>query len=183
MSSNYSEHSDEELMGLYQMDDLRAFEELYSRHSAKVFGFIKSKVGELAANDIFQEVFMKLHRSRSKYDPEFPFVPWLFTVTRNSVIDFYRKRRIEEPLDDNEDPTLQPLSSSEEPGNLDDILSAMNAKLLSGREKEVLGLRFKEELSLGEIARKLQLSAPNVRKISSRALHKLKGFLGAKRES
>ncbi len=84
------DRSDEELMTLYQSGDYMAFECLYERHSGRVFQYLKGKVEGEVAKDLLQETFLKVHRARAQYQPQYPFLPWLFTVARNSLNDFFK---------------------------------------------------------------------------------------------
>ncbi|MEK6579254.1 MAG: sigma factor, partial [Bdellovibrionota bacterium] len=83
------DQSDEELMTLYQTGSLAAFDVLFNRHSGRVLAFLRKKVLSETAQDLTQEVFEKLHRSRAKYNPRYPFLPWLFTVSRNVLLDSF----------------------------------------------------------------------------------------------
>ena len=80
-----------ELMGLYQRGDIEAFNCLYNKYKSLVYGYLYKKVNSRTdVDEIFQDVFLRLHRSRSRYKSEFPFKPWLFAVLRNSLIDYSR---------------------------------------------------------------------------------------------
>ena len=60
--------TDEELMASYQEGSEEAFKELYSRHSGKVLGYLRSRTSsEQDAVDLFQEVFVKIHKSKHLY--------------------------------------------------------------------------------------------------------------------
>ena len=61
------------------------------------------------ARDVFQATFLKLHKCRDRYDASFPFVPWLFTICRNS---FYRRRLREERHVNCDDPELEALAAA-----------------------------------------------------------------------
>jgi RNA polymerase sigma-70 factor (ECF subfamily) len=90
------EVSDEELMVLYQQGEEKAFQTLYERYSGKLYGYIKKKVFNLEeAQDILQQSFLRLHKSRHSYDPKYPFSAWLFTICRNLEIDYFRKHKAE----------------------------------------------------------------------------------------
>ena len=90
MSEKIADLSDEDLMALYQSGDGHAFETLYRRHSGRVFEFLQKKTNPLNARDLLQEAFLKLHRARHQYSVQYPFLPWLFTITRNVLVDFVR---------------------------------------------------------------------------------------------
>ncbi len=80
--------------------DRAAFAALYDRHARAVYGYAVRLVGDrTAAEDVTQEAFLALWRSRS-YDPSRSFTAWLLTVTRNAAIDHLRRRgrRAEQPL-------------------------------------------------------------------------------------
>src|SRR3990167_6412318 len=93
-----TELRDEELMKAYQLGDEGAFEVLYTRHSPNVFGFLKKRViKQDIAEDLFQAVFLKLHKSRSTYNSTLPFLPWLFALVQSVMVDGIRsKKRIQE---------------------------------------------------------------------------------------
>jgi len=83
-------------MNLYQRGDIEAFNFLYDKYKSLVYGYLHKRVDKRTeVDEIFQDVFLRLHHSRSQYKSEFPFEPWLFAVLRNSLIDRYRKKRKE----------------------------------------------------------------------------------------
>jgi len=166
-----SEPTDEELMMAYQGGDEAAFQALYRRHSAKVYGFVRSKLKDpVMADDVFQGTFLKLHSVRSKYDPTFPFAPWLFTICRSVLIDALRKqsRAKEDGMENLEEAVaFTPAMASALPG-----LDA-----LSETQKKVVQLRYGSDLTFDEIAKRINTSPTNVRKIVSRSLGKLRMIL------
>ena len=158
--------TDEEIMQAYQLGDQKAFEELYRRHSAKVYGFVRSKISSENADDVFQAIFMKLHTSRSHYDPKFPFTPWLFTVCRSVLTDAFRKqgRNREDATDEIIEMGIETHETAQVP-NLQDLPS---------NQREAVRLRFQDDLTFDEIAKKLETSPANVRQLISRAIRKLR---------
>lgn len=125
-----------ELMILYQRGDIEAFNCLYDKYKSMIYGYLYKRVDKHnEVDEIFQDVFLRLHQSRLRYKSEFPFEPWLFTVLRNSLIDYYRKKKKEYanvPLDDLE---VTPLALQvEEKHNLDRLLPTNTGlKKTSGR--------------------------------------------------
>ncbi|MBT7608448.1 MAG: sigma-70 family RNA polymerase sigma factor [Bacteriovoracaceae bacterium] len=168
--------SDESLMWKYVNGDYEAFESLYQRHSKKVFGYIFLKVQNLEeSSEIFQTVFRKLHASLDKYKEGLLFLPWLFTIAKHAIIDNKRKeKRIltyqfsTETIENYADSSS--LSDDQTLSNIDGY------DKLKTNEKEVLELKYNEEYNFKEIAEILGYSADNARKISSRAINKLKQF-------
>lgn len=84
---------DEILMAAYQAGNEAAFNELFERYSGRVYGFLVRRVGDRSlADDLYQEVFLRLHRARAAYDSHRPFRAWLFGIVHNLVTDTYRTR-------------------------------------------------------------------------------------------
>ena len=62
----------------------------------KLLGFVKSRVNnDENAEDILQEVFIKIHKNSSQLKDQKKLVSWLYQITRNTIIDFYRKKKLE----------------------------------------------------------------------------------------
>lgn len=74
--------------------DNSSFEELISRYKNLVYSVVLRMVsnGE-EANDLAQEVFIKMYRNLDKYQPEFKFSTWLMRIATNHVIDYRRKKK------------------------------------------------------------------------------------------
>lgn len=88
--------SDQELIRGYLSGDEKSFEILLNRNKDRVFGYIISKVrNENLANDIFQEVFIKVIRTfkNGSYNEEGKFLPWVLTISHNLVVDHFRKAK------------------------------------------------------------------------------------------
>lgn len=151
-------------MSAYQQGDASAFDELYRRYSAKVYGYLSSKIPERSIrDDIFQATFLKLHQSRARYDRSYPFAPWLFTICRNTFLDAVRKvSRTEVNL---------PTELVEEVSPAPEVLDLSS---LSESQRRALELRYSEGFSFEEIATRLNTSPVNVRQLVSRALKRLR---------
>ena len=162
--------TDEELMKSYQDGNELAFEVLYRRHSGKVNGFLRGKLRDTAlADDVFQSTFLKLHQTRQKFDPSFPFIPWLFTVCRSAMVDSVRKRnRIQEVMDSSA------LERAVSPEVESAALMFPDLSALPANQKKALELRYENDLSFEEIAKRLETTPSNVRQVVSRAIKKLK---------
>lgn len=88
--------TDKELIRSYLSGDEKSFEILLNRNKDRVFGYIMSKVrDEDLANDIFQEVFIKVIRTfkNGSYNEEGKFLPWVLTISHNLVVDHFRKSK------------------------------------------------------------------------------------------
>lgn len=92
--SRFGERSDSELMEEIAHEGEDAFEELILRHQDNLFSYFRrSGAGAHDAEDLAQETFIKIYRHASTYTPSARFTTFLFTVARNTWIDFLRKNR------------------------------------------------------------------------------------------
>lgn len=165
------EKTDEELMAAYQKGTEDAFRILYSRHSGKVYGYLRSKcLSEQEASDLFQEVFVKIHRSKHLYNQSLPALPWIFSVTRSVMLDGHRKKvRRKEVFDCD----LDTFSTEEKEDPRMDLVGTLTQEL-PPQQRMALQMRYIEEKTFEEIAEQLQTSPVNVRQILSRSIRNLR---------
>ena len=91
---NIAEMNDEELAAAFAEGSRAALEELINRYKADVFGFLAGLTGSRdAAEDLFQETFIKYVRNPDSYQPVRKFRSWLFTVARNTALDYFRREK------------------------------------------------------------------------------------------
>lgn len=173
----FKDKSDEDLMEIYKMGEVVAFEFLFERHSGKVLSYLSKRLqAPKEAQDLLQEVFFKLHRSRHQYNRTLPFSPWLFSITRSMWIDFLKKRRLEDATDPEVIDKLAQVTSGLGSSELSfgkEILDGLPAN-----QKEAVGLRVYDEATFDEIALKLSTSPENARQLVSRGLKRLKQIWG-----
>jgi len=135
------------------------------------------------AEDLFQEVWIRVLRRGSQYNGKARFDTWIFTIARNLVIDLSRKRTmasLDEMREGGEDE--RPFEIAEDgPSPLDQFEYRENAKevatvllTLEPSYREVLTLRFHEEMSLEEIAGVTQAPLSTVKSRLYRGLAALK---------
>ena len=75
-----------------------AFERYYKEIRPGLLRFISSRVRDPhAARDLVQEVYAKAFRHRDRYDPKRPFTTWIYTIARNSCVDYLRRRVLNIP--------------------------------------------------------------------------------------
>jgi len=95
--------SDEELMTAYIAGDKAAFRELFRRYTPLLQrAMARDLRSSEEANDLVQQTFLHLHRSRLDFEPGRKLKPWIFTIALNLKREFFRrsKRRFETSLDD-----------------------------------------------------------------------------------
>jgi len=84
--------SDEELMQRYGAGDAGAFDRLYARHRAPLYRFVLRCVKERAvAEDLYQEIWMRVIEARGRYEPRAKFTTWLYTIAHNRLVDHWRR--------------------------------------------------------------------------------------------
>lgn len=166
-----SRQSDEHYMQGYQAGDEKAFSELYKRYQGRVYAYLRHKgLSAGALEEVFQEIWMSLHRSRFRYDTKFKFPAWLFTIARSRVIDFWRR---EKKLSNHKSFEENKFRPSEDFENGKDV-RRLPWDQISAADRQSLEWRYLEEASFEEIAQRLDLSPINVRQRISRALKRLR---------
>lgn len=105
--------SDEELMLRYGAGDAAAFDMLYARHKGGVYRYLLRQLREPAlAEELFQDVWLKLVNARDRYTVQAKFSTWLYRIAHNRLIDHLRRQGGREVVsldlnDAEEDPPLQ----------------------------------------------------------------------------
>jgi RNA polymerase sigma factor (sigma-70 family) len=174
---DYNAKSDEELMEFYQMGNDLAFEILFHRHSGRVFGFLSKRLTKKKdADDLLQDVFLKLHRSKHLYNNTLPFSPWLFSITRSVLLDSVKKKQLEDPTEPANFDLLQvEKNQAEQNYDLDKIITS-----LPPQQQQVVNMRIYDEQTFEEIADRLSTSPENARQLFSRGIKKLRELIGLK---
>lgn len=166
--------SDELLMARYSDGDARAFEELFRRYEPRAYAYFLRRTGSPErAEDLYQALFLRIHRARDAYDPSRPFAPWFFQIARRLLVDDTRRafRSHEVPIRDR-DPQVEGQDSE------DRLLTREGVDLvlqqLSPEERYVLITAKVGGVGYPELADDLGLSAVAVRKMASRAMQRLR---------
>lgn len=149
------EAADEELMLAYRDGDAGAFEVLYGRHRARLYRFVLRSVKERGmAEELFQDIWMRVIVARSRYVPKARFTTWLYTIAHNRLVDHWRQKGL----------TLVDLENTEVEGNSPDperLAAARQSverfaqalEALPPAQREAFLLREEAGLSVPEIAR------------------------------
>ncbi|MCX5784431.1 MAG: sigma-70 family RNA polymerase sigma factor [Elusimicrobia bacterium] len=160
--------TDAELMEAFANGETEALGEIIARYKTPLFNYLLRITGNTAAaEDLFQDVFVKLARSPKAYGERFKFSAWLFTVAHHAAMDYFRRRSAQKtvPLDgDAENPGAADCLASGEPGpeqavqNLELKRRVEKAlALLSEDQREIFYLRHYSGLSFREIAALLKI--------------------------
>lgn len=151
------------------------WETTYRTQMPRIYNFLRYRLrDEMLAEDLTAVTFEKAWRHRNSYDPDSAaFTTWLFTIARNTAIDYLRTQKEELPLKDTT-PSSAP-SPEETAGKRQDLAALQQIVAgLPDREQEILALKYGAELSTRQIARQMGLSSVNVRMILYRTIRKLR---------
>src|SRR2546423_9355377 len=93
--TNVQNFTEEELVTALQSDSHQAFEKLYNRFAAVLYGAITNWIKDVqVAENLLQDVFVKAWNNRETYDAaKGRLFTWLYNITRNVCIDYYRSRQ------------------------------------------------------------------------------------------
>nr|MBD3620662.1 RNA polymerase sigma-70 factor [Sunxiuqinia sp.] len=171
--------TNKELLLLIRDDDMVAFYQLYERYSRRLYGFVLRYIKlEADAEEIVQEVFIKIWESRNKIDVYSSFESFLFTIAYNTTISLFRKRTSEKKYLEH----IKSLQQIEEAPDLtneiyfNELSEKVQALLneLTPRQREIFQLSREEGLAHEEIAKKLDISVNTVKKHITNTLSFLK---------
>ncbi len=153
--------------------------QIYTDYHGKIMGYIRARVTRWAdAEDLCSDVFEKIQRKLEDFDDTKASVStWIFTITRNTVIDHFRRSRPAEELDENlsDDTELdEGLLNSE---TLSELAAAL--RRLPEQLRDIIVLRYYDGKPLTEIAGLMNLSYGAVKLRHQNAVLLLRQSLGA----
>jgi RNA polymerase sigma-70 factor, ECF subfamily len=158
--------------------DLEAFEELVRRMQRRVYGFSYQQLRDLdEAQDLAQEIFVKLYRNLDRFDQARPFEPWFWKLAANTAIN-YRRKRVAAPTDRSADDAT---AAREQPQHDAALVEAL-AELDPSYRMPLL-LHYYADLSLEQVAMSLSLSIPAIKSRLHRARALLRNALAESAES
>jgi RNA polymerase sigma-70 factor (ECF subfamily) len=179
-----SPQSDEDLVANTLRGEEEAFSQLYDRYRQRIYATVYRIIQDAAeAQDATQEVFIKLYRSLSDWNPQrAKFSTWLYRLAANQAIDFWRIRRRRHEtqpaeLSDREalpdrgigEAILTPFSTLKQKESIEQIRRCVDD--LPELQKKVFLLRYFEDLKLEEIADMEDCSLGTVKTSLFRATH------------
>ena len=192
---NYELHDpDVRLMLEVRDDKAAAFEELMLRYQNRLVTVLEHLVGRRdVAEDLAQEVFLRVYRARKKYHPRSKFSTWLFTIANNLALNALRSRQRKPtvPLPAQESGPLGPRPQEQlvvDPGHTpahglrQRELAAIIRTALDGlneRQRMAVVLNKFEEMNYAEIAAVMGMTTKAVKSLLSRARSKLREALQA----
>lgn len=151
-----------------------AAEEIYLTYKDKVSGYVHNKVENYHdAEDLISQVFLKVYQKLDTFDSnKASLSTWIYTITRNTVTDFFRAHRILIPIEDYMTEEIPAADTND--GALEILADALQN--LKERERDLILLHYYKGLTLKEVAVQMQMSYINAKVIHKKALTALRDF-------
>ncbi len=186
--TDYRNYSDADLVRL-ALKDKQSFYYLVKRYEAKLMRYINhaTNVSPQEAEDLLQEIFIKVYRNLNGFDPRLSFSSWIYRIAHNEVVNYYHKNKrrfegLDVHADDEEIEAFAELISDAPDGyetlvkeedalKIKQILAKLPAKY-----RDVLILYYLEGLSYSEISDVLRKPSGTVATLLNRAKSKFKSL-------
>jgi len=175
---------EKELIERFGRGDMAAFREIVESYKKKMYYLALDMVGDPAdAEDISQEVFLKVFRGFKTFKRDAKLSSWLYRIAYNTSVDHLRRRSLAPEAVEDSVLDVSSAGFSESPASPDPARTAENRLLgatveralqkVSSRERTVFLLRHYNDLMLDEIAETMQISVGSVKSYLFRCLRKL----------
>ena len=148
--------------------------QIYMEYRDRVMGYIYARLRSRAdAEDLCQDVFEKVYAKLDRFDPEKASIStWIYSITRNSVIDFYRRSHPHDEINEN----IATGDSIDDDLLNDETLAELAVALekLPEQLREIIVLRYYDGSPLTEIAKKMNLSYGAIKLRHTKALEMIR---------
>ena len=173
---DYIVAEDKDLVKMSLVGDQMAFEYLFNRYSDAIRRlFLQLYTSVEDTEDLLQETFIKVYINLHRYSADYTFGQWVYTIARNTHIDFERRRQEDLSIDDK---FSAPAASTPSP---EESLISMQQRTqiehyiecLPSQYRQLFKMRFLEDYSYDEIAEKLHLPMGTVKTQIHRARERM----------
>ena len=150
-------------------------EQIYLEYGEKIRGYIHSHVGNPTdAEDVASTVFLKISERSGSFDAQKSALStWVYAITKNAVIDYYRKRRVMDDVPEEyqgaSDSGLEDICRQESLTELAQALENMPERL-----RDVIILHYYKGIKLKDVAEAMDMSYANVKVLHKKALAQLR---------
>lgn len=183
---SYSEATEIQLVQALTKGDPAAFREIYERYQGMVFLFaFRLTKSKDTADDVVQELFAKIWEQRQSIRIEKNFEGYLRTITRNLIMDFFRKAARSRELQAKLIQNMQSLQQTHVEELIERELRRLHQQAierLSPQRKKVYLLSREEEMSYDEIASHLGISKHTVRNQIASSIKSIREYLASHSE-
>ena len=180
-----SEVGEEQLILAARRGDRDAFAALYKANVDRVYYYLLRRVSQPAdAEDVAAEVFIRAMQALPSYKPQgVPFIAWLLRIAHNSAVNYVRKqaRRQEVVLQEAVDAPHDTADMAMAKVAAEEVSQAMGG--LTQLQRQVLGLRFRMQLSIAETAEKMKRSESAVKFLQHSAIRALRRVMSPPEEA
>lgn len=155
---DYIVATDAELVELAAGGDQQAFEYLFTRYRESIERLFEQRLNDKdTASDLLQETFIKVYLHLDNYSKSFTFGQWVYTIARNTLIDYLRRRSDDISIDERFTAPAASTPTPEESVIISQTQTHFEASLneLSEEYRRIIKMRFLDEYSYEEIAEKL----------------------------
>ena len=164
-----------------------SLEEIYNVYYKKIYSFVMRKISDIdITEDLVSDIFLKVAANLDRFDPNKACIStWLYTIANNTVLDYYRTRKVYEPIpDENGSEGLMPealvdtkdieseIIANEE---LEELAKALEH--ISVRSRDVIVLHYYADMTLKDVARQMGMSYANIKIVHKKALQELRDAL------
>lgn len=187
MNTDYLSDPDVILMLKFKEGDKFAFEELLDKYQKPVINFIYRMIRDRdEADDLAQEVFVRVYNSAKRYEPKAKFSTWIYRITKNLCLNELRRRKrkfisLDETISTEEGELKREIASPDVTSPYEDTSKHELQKVvkeaiesLPANQRIAVILRRYEQLSYEDIAKALECSVSAVKSLLSRAKESLK---------
>ena len=183
--ADWCEDPDVQLMHRVKGGDGEAFAALQERYAPRVFGYFCKQLRDRGeAEDLTQEVFLRLYRSRLTYQPRASFATWIFHITHNVARNALRSRRRRPCVHlDPEEPVLEAATGREptpsRPLERDELAGLVRAAVagLAGRQRTAVELHQFHDRTYAQVAEDLEMTPKAAKSLLYRARNQLREML------
>jgi RNA polymerase sigma-70 factor (ECF subfamily) len=179
---------DRQLIERALQGDRDAFEAIVAAHQSAVFGYLRARLFQPNdAEDLTQEVFLRFYLTRARFDSENLVRPWLLGIARNLLKEHARKQKRRKEVAWTElclelDDMLRPGAEEGSDGTYEDVLAHLPGCMesLGPSARNAIDLRYRANLRLSDIGKKLHRSEGAVKLLMYRARQALKHCLNTR---
>ena len=169
----------------YAGGDLAAFQELYERHRGGLYRYFLRQGNQSVAEELFQDVWMRVVQSRKRYRPKAAFKTWLYTLARNRQFDHWRSsglRSAHNAGSGGDSPGMTLPDANPGPQRLVDLRDCLEQllQLVSGLpnvQRQTFLLRHEAGMSLAEIAETMSTGAETAKSRLRYAMDRLRAAI------
>lgn len=176
--------TDDQLMAAWSRGNRSAFDEIYDRYKQPLYGYlIRNCADESLANELFQDVWLRVISHTGAFKHHGRFRSWIFTLAHNRLVDFYRKaenRTINESVDDlvSTDNPAERIDNQEKFAHLEQVV-----RTLPLEQKQAFYLREEAGFAIREIAEIQDITIEAAKSRLRYAYRKLREAMGEENES